>query len=223
VFRSSELCSLTDADLDTITKLGIRVVFDLRAHAERRARPSRLPAGVTVEERTTPARRAVPAQTLEELIAAGSLPTRDDDLVADMYIWQLDGGLAPELRRVLELAVDSPNRPLLFHCAAGKDRTGIAAAVLLGVLGVAHDDIVDDYARTTTYWARPRLEALDALLAEHGLTHDHVRHLLEARTAAFEHAIAHLHDRWGGYDAYAIRCLGLPDRFPHQLRTALTT
>src|SRR5256885_7649896 len=56
--------------------------------------------------------------------------------------------LAPELRIILDRAVDSPNRPLLFHCAAGKDRTGLTAAILLGLLGVPDDVILDDYERS---------------------------------------------------------------------------
>lgn len=222
LFRSSELCSLTDADRDTLKALGIRVVFDLRADAERAARPSRLPPGVVLEERATPSARTEPPRTLEEEIAIGALPERDDDYLAAVYIRQLDGGLVTELRRILELALDAVDRPLLFHCAAGKDRTGLAAAVLLGVLGVPDDTIVEDYDLTTAHWAAPRLRALAAHLAEHGVDHERVRPLLEARTAVFQRAVKHLHDRFGSYDTYAIDCLGLPSEFPPRLRSALT-
>jgi protein-tyrosine phosphatase len=216
------LCSLTDADRDTLKALGIRVVFDLRADAERAARPSRLPPGVVLEERATPSARTEPPRTLEEEIAIGALPERDDDYLAAVYIRQLDGGLVTELRRILELALDAVDRPLLFHCAAGKDRTGLAAAVLLGVLGVPDDTIVEDYDLTTAHWAAPRLRALAAHLAEHGVDHERVRPLLEARTAVFQRAVKHLHDRFGSYDTYAIDCLGLPSEFPPRLRSALT-
>src|SRR4029079_11322798 len=76
---------------------------------------------------------------------------RDDELRAGVYIDMLDR-LAPEMREVLERAVDAVERPLLFHCAAGKDRTGVIAAVLLGVLGVAEADIVEDYELTTDHY-----------------------------------------------------------------------
>jgi protein-tyrosine phosphatase len=222
VFRSSELCSLSDADIETIAALGIRVVFDLRAEAERAERPSRLPPGVELHERTSPTSRTGPPESLEDQIALGTLPERDDDYLTDVYVRQLDGGLASELRRILELAVDAPLRPLLFHCAAGKDRTGLAAAVLLGVLGVPDETIVEDYALTTTYWAAPRFTALTAHLANHGVDADRVRPFLEARNAVLQRALAHLHDRWDGYDTYAIRCLSLPHGFPERIRAALT-
>ena len=125
---------MTDADHETLTSLGIRVVFDLRSERERASRPSRLPARIELCERTSPSTRSQPDLPLEEQIAAGTLPDRDDDYLADVYVRQLDDGLVWEFGRILELALDSPARPLLFHCAAGKDRAGLAAAVLLGVL-----------------------------------------------------------------------------------------
>lgn len=223
VYRSAELCSLTDTDHETLTGLGIAVVFDLRGEAERRSRPSRLPPGVELHERTSASSRTEPPRTLEEMIAARPLPTRTDEDRAATYIRQLDGGLTPELRRILELAVDAPARPLLFHCAAGKDRTGVAAALLLGVLGVPDETIVEDYVLTTTYYGEARLAALGALLVEHGVATDLVLPFLEARAPALELTVRHLHERWGGYDAYVVAGLGLPADFPALLRASLLT
>ena len=222
VYRSAELCSLTDADQETLVSLGIEVVFDLRGEPERAARPSRLPASVELHERTSPSTRSQLGPTLEEQIATGTLPERDDDHLAAVYIRQLDDGLARELRRILELALESPARPLLFHCAAGKDRTGLAAAVILGVLGVPDETIAADYNLSTIYWAQPRLEALGPHLDEYGISEDHVLPFLEARSDVFARALHHIHDRWGGFDDYATRCLGLSAGFPNDLRRALT-
>ena len=222
LYRSAELCSLTDADHETMVSLGIKVVFDLRGEPERAARPSRLPASMELHQRTSPSARTQLGPTLEEQIAAGTIPERDDDHLAGVYIRQLDDGLAPELRRILELALDSPARPMLVHCAAGKDRTGLAAAVILGVLGVPDEAIAADYNLSTVYWAQPRLEALGPHLDRHGVSEDRVLPFLEARSDVFERALRHIHDRWGGFDEYATDGLGLAERFPHDLRSALT-
>lgn len=53
-----------------------------------------------------------------------------------------------ELRHVLEIIADAGNAPVVFHCAAGKDRTGIVAALVLTLLGVSEEDIVADFALT---------------------------------------------------------------------------
>ncbi len=109
-----------------------------------------------------------PIQTIEELIAAGQIPVKDDEYIIGVYI-DLLNRLMPEVRLILETAVDAAHRPMLFHCAAGKDRTGIVAAVLLGVLGVPDETIIEDYELTTTHYGAHRLVGLAGLLSEHGI------------------------------------------------------
>lgn len=223
VYRSSDLCALTDGDVDRLAALRVAVLVDLRGARERAARPNRLPAGIEVHERASPSTRSAPEQTLEDQIASRSFPERDDDHLTRTYIGHLEDRLTTELRAILELAVDSPRRPLLFHCAAGKDRTGVAAAVLLGVLGVSDDDIVADYELTQAYWATPRLAALAEHLERHGVAESEVLHLLEPRSEVLRRAIEHVHDRWGGFENYASTCLGVEPTLPARLRSALVT
>ncbi|MGO9877008.1 MAG: tyrosine-protein phosphatase [Acidimicrobiia bacterium] len=219
VFRSDELHALTDADVAVVASLGIRVVFDLRNASERVARPSRLPKDVELLERTSPSTTGE-TRTTEEQIAIGELPVRDDEYFAGVYVGLFDR-LAPELRIVLERAVDAPTRPLLFHCAGGKDRTGIVAAVLLGLLGVSDEVILDDYELTSTYFTPRRMETLAAVMAEYGIADERVRPLLEARRPVLSAALRHVHERWGGYEGYAREHLTIrPDQI-ERLRAAL--
>jgi protein-tyrosine phosphatase len=219
VFRSDELHALTDADLEAVGRLGIRVVFDLRNVDERDARPNRLPPGVEVLERATPSTGG-DTRTTEQQIMRGELPLADDEFFSGVYIRLLDA-LAPELRSILERAVDARDRPLLFHCAAGKDRTGITAAVLLGVLGVPDEVILDDYELTSTYFTPRRMDALAPAMSEHGVTEDQLRPLLEARRPVLTAMLAHLHERWGGFDAYAREHLGVEPDLVARLRGEL--
>jgi protein-tyrosine phosphatase len=221
VFRSDELHALTDADLEAVAALGIRVVFDLRNVDERAARPNRLPDGVEVLERMTPSTQG-PTPSTEEQIVRDELPVRDDEEFAGVYI-RLLGALAPELRIILERAVDAPSRPLLFHCAAGKDRTGIVTAVLLGLLGVPDEVILDDYELSTRYFTARKLEALAGHMAEYGVAEERLRPLLEARRPVMAAMLGHVRDRWGGFDSYAREHAGLDDGFPERLRASLLT
>jgi protein-tyrosine phosphatase len=122
----------------------------------------------------------------------------------------------------LERAVDAPRLPLLFHCAAGKDRTGLVAALLLGLLRVPHETIIEDYGLTTTYYTARRLDALADVLAEHKVAPDTVRAAIDARAEVLDGALRHLLQQWGTYDGYATECLGVAARLPEQLRAALT-
>lgn len=217
VFRSDELHALTDADLEVVAALGIKVVFDLRNSYERGLRPSRLPPGVELLERSSP---GSPPRPIEDLIAARDLPVPDDEVFAGIYVEILDR-LAPELRIILELAVDAPSRPLLFHCVAGKDRTGIATALLLSLLGVPDDVILDDYELTSTYFAARRIEALAAVMAEHGVRNEEVLPLLQARRPVLASTLRYVHDRWGGFGGYARSHLDIDDDLVPRLRDQL--
>jgi protein-tyrosine phosphatase len=219
IFRSDELHGLTDDDLVVVAALGIRVVFDLRNVDERNARPNRLPDGIELLERVTPSTQG-PSLTTEEQIVGNVLPVADDEAFADIYRRLLEM-LAPELRIILERALDAPSRPLLFHCAAGKDRTGIATAVLLGLLGVPDDLILDDYELTTRFFTARKMDALAGRMAEYGVTEERLRPLLEARRPVLEALLHHVRDRWGGFDGYACEHVGLDAGFPERLRAAL--
>ncbi|HZU73469.1 MAG TPA: tyrosine-protein phosphatase [Acidimicrobiales bacterium] len=218
LFRSAELCHLTEPDLARIKELGIKVVVDLRNEPERKARPGRVLPGVEVVCRTTPAVGS--GATLEEEIVRGQLPERDDQWVLDSYRDMLTR-LAPEFRLLVQRATTSDRAPVLFHCAAGKDRTGLAAAILLGLLGVPDATIQEDYELTTVHYAPRRLDGLRTLLADHGVTEAEVRHLVEARPHAMAGTLAHIHERWGGFVGYAEAILGLGQDVVERLRGPL--
>ena len=219
VYRSGELCSLTPRDLAVLRDLNIRVVLDLRNDPERQARPTcRLPDEIEVVARPRPA--TGDPRTLEEQIAAGEIPVKNDAYVMRSYCETLIH-LAPDFGLVLQRAVGAREAPILFHCSAGKDRTGLAAAVLLGVLGVPEETILADYRLTSQYYAPRRLEALRDLLTVQDLTAEDVRHLVEARPVGMLAALKLVREHWGGFDAYAVEGAGCPSGLPNRLRRAL--
>jgi protein-tyrosine phosphatase len=224
LFRSDELHALTDADLVVVAGLGVRVVFDLRNDTERALRPSRLPPGVELHERATPSAQPVQAalRTLEDDIASGWVSQADDDEFVRVY-FNILTRLAPELRRIIELASDAVARPLLFHCKSGKDRTGVAAAVLLGLLGVPDETILDDYELTTKYATEQRLAEVASIVERHGVNPDDVRRFISPRRSALAAAITHIRNEHGGYDAYATNALGVAPDVPKTLRARLLT
>jgi protein-tyrosine phosphatase len=109
----------------------------------------------------------------------------------------------------------------LFHCAGGKDRTGIVTAVLLGVLGVPDEVILDDYELTSTFFTPRKLATLAAVMEEHGVPESQVLPLLQARRPVLATLLSHVHERAGGFAAYAREHLGVSAELPTRLRRAL--
>jgi protein-tyrosine phosphatase len=147
LYRSGVMHRLTDEDCTQLSSLGIRVICDLRTPGERHREPTRLPTqAIEVMEwdydhRHISFRAQLSGQeVLSPEVVRGcmlkiyrSLP----QLLAEQF-----GGL---LQRV---AAD--DTPLVFHCSAGKDRTGIASALILSTLGVPRDQIFADYILTNS-------------------------------------------------------------------------
>lgn len=149
VYRSGSMVNLSRADHDLLNQLGLRLICDLRSTRERRERPSHLPANPDFEiwfrdHRTTAADVVQAVQSPQAHEGLGH------ELMADLYR-ELPYEQA-ESYKVLFRRIASGDMPLVFHCTAGKDRTGVAAALLLDVLGVARDVVVQDYTLTDQFF-----------------------------------------------------------------------
>ncbi|MFB6890341.1 tyrosine-protein phosphatase [Kitasatospora sp. NPDC056327] len=140
VYRSSSLGALASAaDLERFRALDIGTVIDLRYPWET-ARRGRIPELEGVAYHNLPIEHR-PYDQAE--IDPGVDPWR---FLADRFAEVAEDGVA-EIRTVLELIADA-ERPVVFHCAAGKDRTGLIAALVLSLLGVGEDDVAADFALT---------------------------------------------------------------------------
>ncbi|MEP6792294.1 MAG: tyrosine-protein phosphatase [Ramlibacter sp.] len=144
LFRSDHLGALDADDAAQIAALDIRRVLDFRGSEERQSAMCALP-GLTVHSLAI---EPTIVQVLTSLIAAGHTLT-PADVVAHMQD-TYRGFVQHNTHRFAELFTHllESNEPLVFHCTAGKDRTGFAAALILLALGVPHDDVMRDYMLT---------------------------------------------------------------------------
>jgi rhodanese-related sulfurtransferase len=138
LFRSDTLSELTPGDLATLEALGVATVIDLRTSAE-----------VDRDGRVDLDPRRVHYAHLSVLReeAGESAGAPGGDQPAERYLWYLSHN-SPTLVRAIELIGDPTRAPLVFHCAAGKDRTGVLAALVLSLVGVDREVVVADYALT---------------------------------------------------------------------------
>ena len=200
VYRSDHLAFVTDRGVSSIDALGLRTVLDLRMPNERERQPSRLPPGPVVQHpNPRGADGAAQVEILEE-VRAGRVTSVTEQDMADMYLSMLDE--ATEMFAAVVRAVAAPEAlPVLFHCAAGKDRTGLAAALLLRLVGVDDDTIVRDYELTTHYRSAHRIAELRPELERVGVSIEAIVSMITAPPAAMRAALAWL-DGVGGVEAY---------------------
>lgn len=133
IFRADGVHRLSVADL---APLGIRTVVDLRTVNE-------LERGRFTHDSIRYHHHPI----LEEMWDRDAVDAELEPVtfLADRYVEMLATG-RDAIARTLRIVGDAESLPLVFHCAAGKDRTGVVAAVLLSVLGVSDDDIATDYS-----------------------------------------------------------------------------
>lgn len=141
IFRSGEFHRMTENDLDRLTgELGLISIIDLRSSREIEGHGLGLLAGSGIKQHNVS-------------FIAGADRDEDERLfkectnMGEFYLYIVGHPeFGSRLVAALELIADPANHPLVFHCAVGKDRTGILAAVLLSVIGVADADIIKDYS-----------------------------------------------------------------------------
>jgi protein-tyrosine phosphatase len=224
VFRSDALHELTDVDRARLQAIGLRAIYDLRKAHERVRQPTALVVDevghrdVHLPVDDDPA--AEPGPELLDQILDGSLPEADDGFMADIYADILLRG-APVFGRLLTHLTEDDGLPALFHCAAGKDRTGLAAALLLAVLGVDESVILEDYELTNVYRSNRRIEALRPMIEAAGVDVEKVRPFLSARRPVMEATLRHLHEQHGGVEAYLLGPAGMSPATLDRLRDLL--
>ena len=198
LYRSDHLAALTPADQTLLYGLGLRAVLDLRMAVERQAAPNRLPG---VPQLLLPITPWV-LQQMQALREAGRLPTPQD---AEALMRQTYRVLARQETATARQFFDhllQADGPVLFHCTAGKDRTGWLAALLLLALGVPRALVLDDYLLTN------RLLRVDPAILQAGPPG--VMPVLWRVQADYLQAGLDEIDRgWGSVAAYLQQALGL--------------
>lgn len=217
LFRSGDLGSLGAADLAFLSAMELRQVCDLRSTAEREARPDRYPDPTAY----------VPLPVYENAPRGALLRTmlfqrnRLGEVMAASYPRMLREGAAA-YGALLRLAADEANHPLLFHCTAGKDRAGIAAALLLDVLGVPWETILADYSLSNRNFAAIQAELTDnEHLARLRISAEDLRVVSVADPAWLRGLWQYITAEYGDVRGYVLGPAGLDEATLDRLRVGL--
>lgn len=207
VFRSNSLQELTEADLTILRKrLSLATVLDLRSPQEI-AHDGRGPLGCEPL-------RYVNLPMLQE--KRDYQPGRIEDGLIDRYFSYLHlarDNVAKALETVAEF------QPVVFHCSAGKDRTGVLAALVLGCVGVESETVVADYAAKQN--AREEMIAfLRRRPSYSGRLHRLPPGALDSEPETMRQFLHLLEEHYGGARGWA-RSAGVAERTLHRLEETL--
>lgn len=161
-----------------------------------------------------------PADAELLLPQTGPDPANGERILADLYKGLVDhsAGLIGQLFTALSA---DDGLPAVFHCHAGKDRTGVVAAVLLDALGVDRSDILDDYELTARYRLRSHQESTYERLLSSGLSPEAAAGVLTTPRWAMEEALEHLDREYGGVEEYLTGPAGMRKEDLETLRSRL--
>ena len=214
LFRADRLDALTQSDLDVIEGLELAAVYDLRTIEERSEAPDRIPSmHVPVMSRFVP--------TFADIDFTG-IVDHDDGVrfMTDICIGVLRHA-GPEIGAMVFTLADPDRTPMMFHCTAGKDRTGVLAALILETLGVDRDLVLDDFELTGRYHRPDATTDAFRRLIGRGVAPEAASGVLGAPRSMMADTLAVLDEEFGGVERYLVECGGVDRDALESVRSSL--
>lgn len=206
IFRSDNLSALSDRDWATLRALDVRLIVDFRSREEIAATPPRHPDSMRRIEMPI----NVGNLNIEEMrksILAGELPALE---MRGAYI-DLALARTDTYRGWMSTLLQTDQGASVFHCSSGKDRTGFAAVLLLGALGVPRETVLADYEASNAY-LREGIEQAIQRIRQHPKMRDRedkLRELMGVRMEWMERTLDLIDDRYGSLDNYLEQAIGI--------------
>lgn len=206
IYRSADISKLTDADMAVLKDKKITYDVDLRGHQESAQAP----------DRTNPGTNYILAPAGSDNLTAwmkGIAHLKGnggDSLMVDYY--SKTDSLAARYKPFFGKLLDLPaGQGLVFHCTAGKDRTGIAAALLLYSLGVPYDTILKDYEATNYYRATENKRSTAGMVVAMHIDKDVASSMMQAKPEYLDATFTAIKKQYGSIDNYLKTQIGLTD------------
>ena len=206
IYRSADISKLTDADLAVLKERKITYDVDLRGHKESAQAPDRINPGT--DYILSPAGSDNLDNWLKGIAAVKG--TAGDSLMIVFYT--RTDSLALRYKPFFDKLLGLPaGQGLVFHCTAGKDRTGIGAALLLYSLGVPYDTIVQDYEATNYYRAAVNERSANTMVQQMHIDKDVANSMMLAKKEYLDATFTAIKQQYGSVDNYLRTQIGLDD------------
>lgn len=214
ILRSGKLNKLSDYDAEVLTDYyKLKIIIDLRASSEKEGRADIVPQGVQYleipyfNESTMGMTSGMGSDVMSAVKKAKSRKELFDyvpDLDTVYPLMVSDDFSVSKISEALKIIMNNRDGSVLYHCTAGKDRTGVTTAILLKILGVSYDDIVSDYLKTNIVSKKnavkySRLAAVFLLDKKLALK---IYRVFMAEKSYLDAAFKAIDDKFGSFDAF---------------------
>jgi protein-tyrosine phosphatase len=225
LYRAATLGESSKADLVGLQQLTLATLIDFRSSAEKTEEPDQLPdpTGFKVVEIPTldEGNEAMVGEIMAR-IESGNFDGFDPNATMLEANRQFASTFTPQFRQFMQTVLEADGAPVAWHCSAGKDRTGFAAAILLRILGVPQDVVMQDYMASRQHALESRRSQLVLLRVFKGEeAADKLAVLMGVEEAWLEAAFAEIDAKWGSFDNYVREGLGLTEADIAQLQATL--
>lgn len=215
--RTADLGRLTAADRDALAAAGVTLDIDLRTADEQSQSPDLLADDARF------AYQRISLMGTEKMDLQKMMTTFPDSL-GEAYVQWL-GHSQPQFKQVFQRIAAQQDGTVLFHCTAGKDRTGIIAGLLLDLAGVPKAQIVHNYAISAHYLeGQPKDSAMNAQIKAMLKKHPEIARKMAGMSGTapqnMEQFLAALHSQYGGAEGY-LKSIGVSAQEIQQLKVRL--
>ena len=212
--RSGEVVNVHHSTVDRLlNEYKLETIIDLRGEKETTERPDDTLTGVDYVNIDILKDVKGQGASFEDLLkGAGTADIGMLELYEELV---LTDGARRGYRQFLELILNKPKSPILFHCFAGKDRTGMAAAIILKSLNVSDKLIFDDYLKTNAMRKKANQLIVNDLRSK-GLTEEQLNEVLVMMNVDkryLEHSFKIIDKEFGGFEQYITEGLRMPKDF----------
>lgn len=211
LFRSGVLSELSSSDLDTFHRLNIATICDFRRHEEVERDPTRLPDKSPPRIVHVPIDPGSRGSFFEQLAENETIASTNQPFDMAHFMVDINRAFALEHQDSFKLMLNEiaeldDSEGLLFHCSAGKDRTGFGAALILACLNVDRETIIEDYLLTAKYF-KPDSESkrLTKKYAHYGFADvdpQIIRPMLEVRPEYIGEAFRAIDEHYESIESY---------------------
>lgn len=202
IYRSGKLNKLDSKDLGYFNTLGINTVVDFRDDIEVEKDKTRFPTNREVNRVRTPIgdRSGNMQAELRKQIKSADQNTFDSEEFVANVMREFIDSFAYQYQPFLDIVADDNQAPVLYHCSAGKDRTGLGTAIILGMLGVEREVILGDFMMSNYYRNKDINKTLrkTSLVAKQRVTQP----LVEVKESYLKSAFEAIDNKYGSMEKF---------------------